>query len=67
MWKDPIVEEIRKLRDEYAAKFNYDLAAIFRDLQQKQKNSGREFVSLAPRPVTTKAQKNVKRARSKVK
>ncbi len=25
---DPIVEEIRKYRERYAAKFNYELAAI---------------------------------------
>ena len=27
-WKDPIVEEVRKVREEHAAKFNYDLVAI---------------------------------------
>ncbi len=36
MWKDPIVEEIRKHRDEYAKKFNYDLSAIFDDLRKKE-------------------------------
>lgn len=29
MQDDPIVEEVRKVRDAYAAKFNYDLEAIF--------------------------------------
>jgi len=28
MWKDEIVEELRRARDEYAARFNYDIAAI---------------------------------------
>jgi len=28
MKKDPIVEEIRKIRQAHAAKFNYDLKAI---------------------------------------
>ena len=36
MWKDPIVEEIRRYRDEYAARFNYDLDAIFRDLCERR-------------------------------
>ena len=27
MWEDEIVEEVRKVRDKYAAKFNYDLRA----------------------------------------
>ena len=28
MQLDPIVEEVRKIRDEYAKRFNYDLDAI---------------------------------------
>lgn len=32
-WEDPIVEEVRRIRDAYAKKFNYDLDAIFRDLR----------------------------------
>ena len=32
MYNDPIVEQTRKLRDEYAARFNYDLDAICQDL-----------------------------------
>lgn len=51
MWKDPIVEEVRKARDEYARRFNYDLDAICRDLREKQKTGGIKVVSLpAKRP-----------------
>jgi len=46
MWKDPIVEEVRKHREEHAAKFDYDLAAICRDLRQQQASEGRKSVSL---------------------
>lgn len=46
MWTDEIVEETRKLREEYAAKFNYDLEAIYRDLVKQQEQSPEEFVSL---------------------
>ena len=52
MWRDPIVEEIRKYRQEYAAQFNYDLKAICRDLRERQKKGGRKVVSLPPRPVS---------------
>ncbi len=51
-WEDPIVEEVRKARDEYARQFNYDLDAIFRDIQEKQqrrKERGRKVVRLEPR------------------
>lgn len=60
MWRDPIVEEIRQYRQEYAARFNHDLKAICRDLRERQKKSGRKVVSLPPRPaakqVTTDGQ-----------
>ena len=34
--KDPIVEEIHEFREAHARKFNYDMDAIFADLEQKQ-------------------------------
>ena len=36
MRTDPIVEEIHKIREAHARKFNYDLDAMFADLQRKQ-------------------------------
>jgi hypothetical protein len=51
MWRDPIVEEVRRLRQQYAAQFNHDLKAICRDLRERQKRSGRKIVSLPPRRV----------------
>ena len=49
--KDPIVEEVRKYRQEYAAKFNYDLDAIVRDIQAREKVSKAKFVSFPPRRI----------------
>ena len=46
-WSDPIVDEVRRARDAYAARFNYDLQAIFRDLKEQEKRSGRQIVSYA--------------------
>ncbi len=42
MWKDEIVEEVRKIRDEYAAKFNYDLDAIYKDIKEQEKQTRRK-------------------------
>jgi hypothetical protein len=54
MYTDPVLDEIRKFRDEYAARFNYDLKAILEDIRLRQKESGRETVSRPPkrRPIT---------------
>lgn len=46
---DPIVAEVRATRDKHAAQFGYDLDAIFRDIREKQKASGREYVTFPPR------------------
>jgi hypothetical protein len=44
-WSDPIVDEVRRARDAYAARSNYDLRAICRDLREQEKRSGRKIVS----------------------
>lgn len=50
MKTDPIVEEIRRIREAaHAAKFNYDLKAICVDLKQKEKNCGHPVVSFPPK------------------
>ena len=47
IWSDPLVEEVRRARDAYAARFNYDLRAIVRDLKEQEKQGGRKLVSYA--------------------
>ena len=47
---DPIVDEVRRVRGEHAARFNYDLWAIFRDIKEQQERSGLKFVSFADAP-----------------
>jgi len=52
MWKDPIVEEVRRAREAYAARFNHDLEAICRDLRERQAQSGRTVVSFPPKRIS---------------
>ncbi len=51
MYNDPIVEEIHRIREQIAAKFNYDMEAIVRHLQQRQRESGATVVRRESRPV----------------
>ena len=46
MWRDEIVEEVRKARDEYAVRFNYDLHAIAQDAREKQEQGGKTIIRL---------------------
>lgn len=49
MWQDPIVEEVRRIRDEHAKRFNYDLHAICEDFRKKQSSSDHTVFSRQPR------------------
>jgi hypothetical protein len=49
MWKDPIVEEVRRARERHAAKYHYDLDAICQALREEERRSGRRVVSLPPK------------------
>lgn len=48
---DPIISEVRAVRDTHGARFGYDLSAIFRDIRTMQEKSGREYVRLPARRV----------------
>jgi hypothetical protein len=57
MYHDPIVEEVRKAREDYARQFNFNLREIVADLQRRERESGRKTVSFAPKlrePVPSK-------------
>ena len=47
MLKDELVEEVRKARQEQAAKWNFDLKAILADARKRQAKSGHKVVSFA--------------------
>lgn len=49
MWKDPIVEEVRNAREEHAARFGYDLRAVYEDLKESEKQTPGKVVSLQPK------------------
>ena len=53
MWRDPIVEEIHRIRAEHAKKFEYDLHAICEDLRKQPIKSGRKVISRQPRKPQT--------------
>ena len=47
--RDPIVEETRKLREEYAAQFNHDSKAIFDDILKRQSREDKNLVTFPAR------------------
>ncbi|MGI8468877.1 MAG: hypothetical protein ACR2N3_10525 [Pyrinomonadaceae bacterium] len=61
--KDEIIEEIHRVREEIARKYNFNVRAMLEDLQKKQMKSQREYVSFAPK----KAEKKVSERNSRMK
>ncbi len=49
---DPIIEEIRKIREDHAAHFDYDVNAIADDLKRRQDERGTPGVSFPPKRVS---------------
>lgn len=48
-WEDPIVNEVRKIRDRLAAEYQYDLRALCRHLQEREKREKRKLTTRPPR------------------
>ncbi len=46
--KDEIVDEVRAAREAYAARFNYDLAEMCKDLKTKERAHGGKIALLQP-------------------
>ena len=50
MTRDPIVAEVRRVREKLAARFNFDVKAIARDAQKRERTGRRKVVSYARKP-----------------
>jgi hypothetical protein len=46
---DPIVTEVRCIREQRAAKFGFDLKRIMADARRRERASDRKVVTLTPR------------------
>ena len=57
MKQDPIVAEVRRVRDRLAARFNYDLDAIAAHYQKLERESGTEYVQRVPKLLPRKSTK----------
>ena len=54
MKEDPIVDEVRRIRQEYAAKFDCNVRAMAQDLQKRHQQYTDRLVSFPPKPVCPK-------------
>lgn len=54
MTKDPIMEEVRRIRREYEAECHYDVRSMAEDLRQRRQLYKDRLVSYPPKPVRRK-------------
>jgi hypothetical protein len=57
MWNDPIVEETRKIRDELAARFNYDVQELGQYYLSQQEAADRKIVRRAAKKIKEEKEK----------
>ena len=51
MARDPIVDEVRRVREDEAAKYDFNVKAILLASKRRQRSSGRKVVSFVPKEV----------------
>jgi len=56
MWTDPIVDELHRIREEHAARFNFDLDAIVADLRRVEAEWPGPKIAPPPRQLETRPQ-----------
>ena len=57
---DPIIAEVHAVRDEYSARFNYDVGRMFQDIRARQEASNREYVCYPARPAAADVDNSLK-------
>jgi len=55
MYDDPIVDEVRKIRERLAERHNFDLEAIFGDLRKRQNKVKKRLVRRQRREIAEQA------------
>ena len=66
-WKDEIVEEVRRAKEAYAARFDYDLKRMFEDLKKNEEQNPAPRANLKPlKPAAAIIGRAAERARSRL-
>ena len=64
VWEDPIVAEVRRIRETLSAQFDFDLTAIFADMRRRQELLKDRLVRLPSNQAAEQAVAVVRRNRA---
>lgn len=59
IWQDPVIAEMRAIKEQLAAEFDFDIKAMLRDQMRREKRHGARLVSLAPKSAPKPKTKSV--------
>jgi hypothetical protein len=62
MWQDPIVGEVRQIRESHAAQFGFDLGTIYRALKKAEQENKHKKVTFSPKRIPPVPKKETKPA-----
>lgn len=65
MYRDPIVEEVRKYREANAAKFGFDVRKIVEDAVRRQANSGHRVVDFSKETASARRRRTTRSSRAR--
>jgi hypothetical protein len=57
MRDDPIVAEVRAVREAFAARYNYDIDAMYAAMKAREGKDGLERTRLSPKRIAPQAEK----------
>jgi hypothetical protein len=60
MWQDPIVTEVRNVREAHARQYHYDLQTIYEALKMQEQQNETPKVSLQPKLLMPTSQQDSK-------
>jgi hypothetical protein len=49
--RNEVIENVRAVREKYAARFNYDIGLLFRHAREQTAQSGQKVIKRSPKPV----------------
>lgn len=55
---DDVIREVRAIRDEYAARFDYNPRALYEDAKRREAEDDREIVRLEPKRLDSSQKKS---------
>lgn len=59
MGQDEIIQEVRAIREDLAARHDYDVRALYEEAKRREREGGRKVIQLEPRRIEETTERSV--------